>query len=693
MHLRTLIIAVIALVAAGCRPLTFGAPDAPPAQWWKGNLHTHSLWSDGDDYPETILDWYRRNGYDFVAMTDHDIIPMTERWIDASNNADARTGLARYLEWFPGAVDLQQRADTTFVRLQSFADYRMAVEVPGRFLVLRAQEITQHVGAEGVHVNAWNIDRLIPKQEHASEREIIRTNLRDVHAPRGDSGRTVVAQLNHPNYLYSQTAEDLISLPELRLFEVYNGHPLVNNAGDSVHAGTERLWDIALSERLARGLPPIYATATDDAHDYHRFAPAERNPGRGWVMVRAPALSAEAITAAIASGSFYASTGVVLDDLTETEHGLVLRIRGEPGVSYRTQFIGTVRDYERTSAPRQDSAGRALTRRYSDDVGRVLAEVQGTEAGYEFTGEELYVRARVVSSKPKANAPTPDAVEVAWTQPVIVAAPLPPADTFSVVTLNIWHDQRDWPRRLDAIVESLRSLYPDVIMLQEVLQHEGLPNQAAELAQRLGYDWYFSSVDSIGQARRYGNAILVRHPVVATNWVALTPLNDYRTAAHVRVRAAGHDVDLYATHLHHTPAGDSIRARQIEHLMRFITVTRGEGPIVLGGDFNAVVDAPVMQPLRDVFESAFDAVHADSAARTRSTLVPELGHAPRRIDHIYVDAADFIVRSAEIILDDPVAEGLWPSDHFGVHARLRFRGPTEAHDSPASHDTLSLGRP
>ena len=31
------------------------AADAP--QWWKGNLHTHSLWSDGDDYPEMITAW------------------------------------------------------------------------------------------------------------------------------------------------------------------------------------------------------------------------------------------------------------------------------------------------------------------------------------------------------------------------------------------------------------------------------------------------------------------------------------------------------------------------------------------------------------------------------------------------------------------------------------------------------------
>jgi len=50
----------------GCLVLVGCAPVEPEPQWWKGNLHTHSLWSDGDDYPEMILDWYKTNGYHFM---------------------------------------------------------------------------------------------------------------------------------------------------------------------------------------------------------------------------------------------------------------------------------------------------------------------------------------------------------------------------------------------------------------------------------------------------------------------------------------------------------------------------------------------------------------------------------------------------------------------------------------------------
>ena len=59
-------------------------------QWYRGNIHTHSLWSDGDDYLESIALWYREHGYDFVCFTDHNVLPRGERWIDALARDDWR---------------------------------------------------------------------------------------------------------------------------------------------------------------------------------------------------------------------------------------------------------------------------------------------------------------------------------------------------------------------------------------------------------------------------------------------------------------------------------------------------------------------------------------------------------------------------------------------------------------------------
>ncbi|MBR6781522.1 MAG: hypothetical protein IKM24_10980, partial [Clostridia bacterium] len=40
---------------------------------YKGNLHTHSTYSDAEvTYPETIIEHYNQ-GYDFLAMADHGV--------------------------------------------------------------------------------------------------------------------------------------------------------------------------------------------------------------------------------------------------------------------------------------------------------------------------------------------------------------------------------------------------------------------------------------------------------------------------------------------------------------------------------------------------------------------------------------------------------------------------------------------
>jgi hypothetical protein len=56
-------------------------PVDPPLRWWKGNIHTHSLWSDGDDFPEMIAEWYRTHGYNFLALSDHNILSEGIRWM------------------------------------------------------------------------------------------------------------------------------------------------------------------------------------------------------------------------------------------------------------------------------------------------------------------------------------------------------------------------------------------------------------------------------------------------------------------------------------------------------------------------------------------------------------------------------------------------------------------------------------
>jgi endonuclease/exonuclease/phosphatase family metal-dependent hydrolase len=244
--------------------------------------------------------------------------------------------------------------------------------------------------------------------------------------------------------------------------------------------------------------------------------------------------------------------------------------------------------------------------------------------------------------------------------------------SLNVVSLNLWHDKQDWPKRQDIIVRELQALRPDAILLQEVLQDAALPNQAATLAERLGYHYQFFSVDPPQQARRYGNAILTRVAPGVTREVKLLPLNDYRNAGWVRIEVAGRPLNLYVTHLHSAPEGGDIRAQQVRSLLEFIGSTRGDAPVVLAGDFNTRADASELRPLVAVFKDAYAAAHPGEAvdAPGHATLNTHMGHPPVRIDHVFFQKDAFRVAEARIILDQPEPDGAWPSDHYGVWVKL-----------------------
>ena len=135
----------------------------------------------------------------------------------------------------------------------------------------------------------------------------------------------MLAHVNHPNFGWGVTAEDLMRVKGERFFEVYNGHPSVRNDGDKTHASTERMWDIINTRRLSElNMNILYGLATDDSHNYHGLAPGRSNSGRGWVMVRAAKLEPVSLISAMESGDFYSSTGVTLKELKQTKKETLL---------------------------------------------------------------------------------------------------------------------------------------------------------------------------------------------------------------------------------------------------------------------------------------------------------------------------------------------------------------------------------
>lgn len=416
----------LALVTFVCLSAASAFAEEPPLRWYKGNLHTHSLWSDGDDFPEMIAQWYREHDYHFLALSDHNILSEGERWMKVAeiSKRGGKDALAKYEREF-GKSWVETRGEPSSedfaVRLKPLSEFRTLVEERGRFLMIPAEEISDKAEGVPIHLNATNIQELVQPLGGKTVKETIAANVRAVEEQAQRKGREILVHLNHPNFHFAITAEELAEVLSERFFEVYNGHPGVNHEGDDHHPSVEELWDVANTIRVAQlKAPPLFGIATDDTHDYH--GEGGSRAGRGWIQVESRYLSPEHLLRAIKAGRFYASSGVELKSFSydESTRELRLEIKDEPGVEYTTSFIGTMADADFTSQPALGKDGKPLraTRKYSGDIGKVLATSQGTKVSYKLSGKELYVRATVTSSKPHRDPSFAGQKQQAWLSPV-----------------------------------------------------------------------------------------------------------------------------------------------------------------------------------------------------------------------------------------------------------------------------------
>jgi len=346
-----LILAVLALALVTVSPLAqapllrqgfggqVGGPTSPKPQafWFKGNLHTHTVNSDGDSTPDDVVRWYRERDYQFLVLTDHNYLTSVDG-LNAVHGAD------------------------------------------DKFLVVKGEEVTSRFGDKPLHVNGLEVDRFVkPPDGGQSVLAVLQQMVDSIRAARG------VPSINHPNFGWAITPDELGQLERTRLFEVFNGHPTVNNLGGGGVPSLEETWDRILSSGKM-----LYGIAVDDAHYFKRPEdPMAPRPGKGWVYVRSPRLEGRALVEALERGDFYSSTGVQMTSIEANASSLSLVVKTEPSSKYRIQFIG-----------RQ---------------GRVLSEVTTPTASYSFKGDEGYVRAKVMESNGK----------IAWIQPVPVGASPP----------------------------------------------------------------------------------------------------------------------------------------------------------------------------------------------------------------------------------------------------------------------------
>lgn len=262
------------------------SPDRSTWRWYKGNTHTHTTESDGDSTPEEVTRWYRERGYQFLVLSDHNVLTDIE-------------ALSR------------------------------AFAVPEQFLLVPGEEVTDVFEKAPLHINGLNVTRLVEPRHGASVPDVLQRNIDAIREARG------VPHVNHPNFVWAIAPDHLQQLERYRLLEIFNGHPLVNNEGGGDRPGMEAVWD-----RLLVAGRRVYGIAVDDAHYFKApWDPLAPKPGQGWVVVRAPRLDAAALMASLEAGDFYASTGVELDALDATPEAIVIRVRPQGDARYRITLI------------------------------------------------------------------------------------------------------------------------------------------------------------------------------------------------------------------------------------------------------------------------------------------------------------------------------------------------------------------
>ena len=384
-------------------------------KWFKGNLHTHTFWSDGDAPPEITIDWYKNNGYDFLALSDHNILSISEKWIKVYdkdpggwppsmtkaklNDVQNKFGS----EW----VNTRINNDTLEMQLATLDKLKIKFESANEFILIQSEEISDVYEKTPIHINATNIAEFIPPQGGNSIFDVLQRNINAVREQRENTGQAMIAHINHPNYEWALLSEHLINIQGDSFFEVYNGHPLVNNWGNNERPSTDKMWDIVLTMRINRNYAPMYGLAVDDAHAYYKYKIGKANPGRGWVMVKAKKLNADSIISSLESGNFYSTTGVLIKKIDYNYQSYLIHINEKPGITYTTQFIGSTVNFDSLDDNNKE-------------IGKILFETKMNPAKYNFTGEEMYVRAKIISDKIQDNPYSEGDLEMAWTQPIVL---------------------------------------------------------------------------------------------------------------------------------------------------------------------------------------------------------------------------------------------------------------------------------
>lgn len=343
--------------------------------WYKGNLHSHTVTSDGKLTAEKSVLIYRQHGYSFMCLSDHDIYTDLREKLDCEDFITL-PGVETSVRLIDSSVMPNIDVDE-FTDGRGYADFTAddiweKLRTAGGYRLLKTHHIHGILGniamQEAAGDNIIKDNELTPMRVYFDSWDGVKAaqDMSDYLKAKG-----CFTTYNHP--IWSRVDfEDVRGIEGFWGLEVYN-YATVNECGEGE--------DTTFLEMLLRRGTDINVFAADDNHNEGNYP----DSFGGFVMVRAETLTHENIVNGLLEGNFYASSGAVINQWGIKDGCVYVDCEGAKRVNFL--FGGKV------------GSSRSVV--YANDMPlkHVICPLQGTET---------YVRIEVTDMNDKK----------AWTNPV-----------------------------------------------------------------------------------------------------------------------------------------------------------------------------------------------------------------------------------------------------------------------------------
>lgn len=263
--------------------------------FYKANLHCHTLISDGKKTPEEVKDIYKSHGYSVVAFTDHNV-----------------------------QVAHPELADPDFLPLNGVEYNVNNFSYPGKKRDVKTCHMCFIATRDDIEYAVCYTDSYV---KHGNARDYIGVSMRNPEEP--DYPRTYSPECindmikkgrkagyfvtyNHPNWSQER-------FEDYKKYHGMNAVEIVNFG--CINAGYDDYNSHAYDDLLRNG-ERLYCIAADDNHNKHEVGDPLCDSLGGWVTIKADKLEYNTIGQALLDGNFYASMGPEIKALW-VEDGIV----------------------------------------------------------------------------------------------------------------------------------------------------------------------------------------------------------------------------------------------------------------------------------------------------------------------------------------------------------------------------------